>query len=202
MKIPATVAGALVLASFATSACGGSSSTVVSGGGDAAASQSADGSAVDADVGSGPLTLTSPAFVDGGTFPQRFTCDGAGTSPPLSWSGVPRDAEELALLMTTEAKDGRKWNWVLYGLSPSVAALDEATAGVGIAGLTSDGPKLAYSPPCSQGPGAKTYTFTLYALSAHPTLAPQPGLVTGAVLTEAIRSITIAKSELAVSYTR
>ena len=139
---------------------------------------------------------------DGGTLPADFTCDGAGTSPPLAWSGVPAGTVELALLMTTLAKDGLKWNWVLYGLPPTPAALAVGSNGGGTCGLTSDGPNLAYSPPCSQGPGAKTYTFTLYALSARPTLPAQPSQVTGAVLTDAISTITLAKSELSVSYTR
>lgn len=162
-----------------------------------------DGSSADAgDASSGPFTLTSSRFADGGTLPVDFTCDGAGTSPPLAWSGVPAGTVELALLMTTLAKDGLKWNWVLYGLPPTPAALAAGSNGGGTCGLTSDGPNLAYSPPCSQGPGAKTYTFTLYALSARPTLPAQPSQVTGAMLTDAISTITLAKSELSVSYTR
>ena len=38
------------------------------------------------------LGIESTAFRDGGTIPRRYTCDGEGISPPLSWSGVPRDA--------------------------------------------------------------------------------------------------------------
>ncbi|MBS2015037.1 MAG: YbhB/YbcL family Raf kinase inhibitor-like protein [Deltaproteobacteria bacterium] len=151
---------------------------------------------------SAPFVLTSTAFVDKGTLPVRFTCDGDGVSPPLAWGGAPPGTVGYALLMTTLAKDGLKWNWVLYDLSSSVRALTEASAGVGTAGLTSDGPNLAYSPPCSQGPGAKTYTFTVYALSGAPTLPADPHAVTGAVLETAIEPLTLAKSALSVSYTR
>ncbi len=84
-----------------------------------------------------------------------------------------RGTVELAVLATTVAKDGLKWNWVLHAVPSGVTALAEGQQGVGIAGLTSDGPNLAYSPPCSQGPGAKTYTFTVYALSARPS-CPRP----------------------------
>jgi hypothetical protein len=35
-------------------------------------------------------------------------------------------------------------------------------------GVGSDGPGTVYDPPCSQGPGAKLYTYTLYALSESP----------------------------------
>jgi phosphatidylethanolamine-binding protein (PEBP) family uncharacterized protein len=150
----------------------------------------------------GPLTLGSSAFQDQGTLPVDYTCDGAGTSPPLSWTGIPQGTVELCLLMTTLAKDGLKWNWVLYHLPPAVTSLSAGEMGAGKAGLTSDGPELAYSPPCSQGPGAKTYTFTLHALSAAPEISLPDNQVTGKVITDAISGITLAESALSVSYTR
>ena len=158
-----------------------------------------------ADAGSedaGRFTVTSVSFADGGALPAEFTCDGAGTSPPLAWSGVPAGTVELAILMSTLAKDGLKWNWVLYRLPPAPASLAPASNGGGTCGLTSDGPNLAYSPPCSLGPGPKTYTFTVYALSGRPTLPSQPNQVTGAVLGDSISTITLAKAELSVTYTR
>ncbi len=153
-------------------------------------------------IASTTLTLSSPAFTEGGNLPVEYTCDGAGASPPLSWSGVPAAATELALMVTTLARDGEKWNWILYGIPASTASLAKNSTGVGTAGLTSDGPNLAYSPPCSQGPGAKTYTFSLYALSAAPVLPPSARQVTGPVLTAAIADRTLAVSRLNVSYTR
>jgi phosphatidylethanolamine-binding protein (PEBP) family uncharacterized protein len=155
-----------------------------------------------ADASTVALTLTSKAFVDGGTLPTAYTCDGSGTSPPLAWSGTPPGAAELALLMTTEARDGRKWNWVLHSIPTAKGAIDEGSKEVGVAGLTSDGPLLQYYPPCSQGPGAKSYTFTLYALRSKPALPSAPNQVTGAVLEAAIAGITIAKASITVTYTR
>ena len=81
-------------------------------------------------------------------------------------------------------------------------SLDAGAMNVGTAGLTSDGPNLAYSPPCSRGPGPMRYTFTLYALSSRPALPATPRMVTGAVLTSAIASITLASASLSVTYTR
>ena len=104
-------------------------------------------------------------------------------------------------MMTTLALDGQKWNWVLYGIPATVTSLARNRSGVGTAGLTSDGPLLAYSPPCSQGPGSKTYTFTLYSLSASPALPPA-SQVTGAVLTAAIADRTLASASMNVTYTR
>jgi phosphatidylethanolamine-binding protein (PEBP) family uncharacterized protein len=148
------------------------------------------------------LTLSSPAFAGGGELPVEYTCDGAGASPPLAWTGVPAATAELALMMTTLAKDGEKWNWVLYGIPAATTSLERNSTGVGTAGLTSDGPNLAYSPPCSQGPGAKSYTFSLYALSAAPVLPPSAKQVTGAVLTAAIADRTLATSRMDVTATR
>lgn len=130
------------------------------------------------------------------------TCDGKGESPPLVWSGVPAGTAELALLMTTEAKDGRKWNWVLFGIPAGTTALSTASVGVGTCGLTSDGPALAYSPPCSAGPGAKAYTFSLYALSGKPVLPAAAKDVTGPILTAAIAPLTLATSTLTANHTR
>lgn len=148
------------------------------------------------------LTLTSSAFASGGALPASFTCDGAGTSPPLAWSGVPAGTAELAMLMSTEARDGRKWNWVLYAIPSEKTGIAAAATDVGKAGITSDGPLLQYYPPCSQGPGAKSYTFTLYALAAKPTLPAVANQVTGAAIEAAIANVTLAKSELTVTYTR
>lgn len=154
-----------------------------------------------ADSARAPLALASSAFTDGGALATTYTCDGAGRSPPLAWRGGPA-AAGYALLMTTVARDGLKWNWVLYGIPATTTSLAEASTGVGMAGLTSDGPALAYSPPCSQGPGAKEYTFTLYALSGAPTLPAVPNQVTGAVLEAAIAPFTLEKASIRVTVTR
>jgi phosphatidylethanolamine-binding protein (PEBP) family uncharacterized protein len=148
------------------------------------------------------FALSSTAFVDGGTLPVEYTCDGAGSSPPLAWSNAPAGTAEFAILMTTLANDGLKWNWVLYGIPASATSLAENAANVGTAGLTSDGPKLAYSPPCSQGPGAKTYTFTIYALSGTPAFNVPASHVNGAAVTSTISRLTLATAQLSVSYTR
>jgi phosphatidylethanolamine-binding protein (PEBP) family uncharacterized protein len=149
------------------------------------------------------FTLTSPAASDGGTLPAEYTCDGAGSSIALSWSNAPSGTREFALMMTTLPGDGTtKWNWVLYAIPASATGLAKNSSGVGTAGVGSDGPQAAYQPPCSQGPGAKLYTFTLYALSASPSLPASASQVTGAVLTGAITNITLGSASLKLSYTR
>jgi phosphatidylethanolamine-binding protein (PEBP) family uncharacterized protein len=172
---------------------------------------SADAAIADASTGdaaSGAFALTGIGFSASGLLPSAHTCDGAGVSPALAWSGAPANTAEFALLVTTVAPvgpgapTGIKWNWVLYGIPNTTAALAEASSGVGQNGITSDGPKLAYAPPCSQGPGAKPYTFTLYALSAAPTLPSSASQVTGPTLEAAIASRTLAAAAFTVTYAR
>jgi phosphatidylethanolamine-binding protein (PEBP) family uncharacterized protein len=151
------------------------------------------------------FTLTSSAFADGGTLPSQYTCDGTGgmlsSSPPLAWSGAPEGTVEFALTITTIALDGTKWNWVLYNIPGTVTSLTEGTA-VGTAGVSTDGSDLRYYPPCSTGPGEKTYTFTLYALSGTPTFSVPKSQVTGAILTSAISPLIIGSRQVNVTYTR
>jgi phosphatidylethanolamine-binding protein (PEBP) family uncharacterized protein len=106
-------------------------------------------------------------------------------------------------MMTTLPGDGTtKWNWVLYGIPATVSSLDRNSSGIGTPGVGSDGPRAAYQPPCSQGPGAKLYTFTLYALTASPSLPALASQVTGPVLTAAIANITAGSASLKLTYTR
>lgn len=80
--------------------------------------------------------------------------------------------------------------------------LDAGSTGGGTAGITSDGPQLAWAPPCSQGPGAKQYTFTLYALSAMPVISNPPRTETGAALAADIAPVTLDQAQVTVSSTR
>ena len=152
-----------------------------------------------------PFTFSSPVFTDGGTLPVDNTCDGGAgmtsPNPALAWSAAPTGTVELALTMTTVALDGTKYNWVLFHIPASATALTSGTT-VGTAGVSTDGKDLRYYPPCSTGPGLKTYTFTLYALSAAPTFSVPESQVTGPILETAIAARTLASRQLTVSYTR
>lgn len=169
------------------------------------------------------LTLHSSAFTDGGLLPAPYVCAArtglpSDTNPPLDWSGVPAATTQFALLMSTVANDAgatvTKYNWVLYDIPAAARTIAErntiVTSGntgvtqVGIVGLSSDGPQLAYSPPCSAaGSGRRTYTFTLYALSAAPvfTFNRVPGAGgDGANLAAALPNITLARSPISAAY--
>jgi phosphatidylethanolamine-binding protein (PEBP) family uncharacterized protein len=116
------------------------------------------------------LTVTSSGVV-AGALPVAYTCDGTAQSPPLAWSGAPANTAAYALLFTTIPTQGTtKYNWLLYNIPAGTTSIP-AGGTAGTAGFADDGGGLGYAAPCSQGPGLKTYTFTVVALSA-PVNAP------------------------------
>ena len=154
-------------------------------------------------TGGGTFTLSSTALVEGGNYANEFTCDGAKSTPPLSWANAPANTKAFVLLMTTQpTSTSTKWNWVLYNIPATATGLAGNSVGVGTLGGADDGAGTAYAPPCSQGPGAKTYTFSLYALSAAPTLSNVASANTGSVVTAAIASLKLGTATLNVTATR
>jgi len=110
------------------------------------------------------MKLTSPAFVDGGTIPSRYTCDGANISPPLKISDVPEGTESLALVMDDpDAPMGTFDHWVVWNIPKGTREIPEGTEPQGVQGRTNFG-KLGYGGPCPPS-GTHGYKFKLYALS-------------------------------------
>jgi Raf kinase inhibitor-like YbhB/YbcL family protein len=109
--------------------------------------------------------LTSPDFPPDGPIPTRFTCEGAGDRPTLSWSGMPAAANSLAIVVLDPDAPVRPYfvHWVVYGL-PAAAS---GTLGGGVlpagARETRNGAgKIGWKPPCPPS-GTHHYHFTLYA---------------------------------------
>lgn len=75
------------------------------------------------------IVVKSPAFEEGKPIPARYTGDGENVSPPLSWSGVPHEAQSLVVLCEDpDAPSGNWTHWVLFNLSPEVRELPEGMA--------------------------------------------------------------------------
>lgn len=149
------------------------------------------------------FVLSSPEVAEGGMLPREYTCDGSSSTLPLRWSGVPAGTQSLAVVMhTVPGPNESHWYWVVYNIQPDVESLAKNVTGVGTLGNNSVNGKTAYSPPCSKGPGAKKYTYTIYALSAPPQFNVSPAQVSRDVLLAAIKDRTIASATLNVYYSR
>lgn len=118
------------------------------------------------------MRLTSAAFSEGGTIPERHTCDAANVSPPLAWSGVPEGAKSLALIADDPDAPKTVWvHWVLYNVPAEVGGVEEGRVPAGAVEGANDFGERGYGGPCPPS-GSHRYDFTLFALDAPVALAP------------------------------
>ena len=150
------------------------------------------------------FVLTSPDATNGGTLPKEFTGDGASVTLPLAWSGAPDGTRSYAVIMHHIDPEGKtKWYWTLYNIPAETKNLPKNVKDVGILGNNSVNGRVGYAPPHSKGPGAKTYIYTVYALSAPVSLdLLPPESVTRDVLLAAMKDKILETAEMKVVYTR
>ena len=148
------------------------------------------------------FVLRSSAVTNGGALAVEFTGDGASATLPLEWTGAPAGTKSYALIMHHEAPDQTKWYWILYDLPAETHSLPKNVKGIGTLGNNSVNRRTEYAPPHSKGPGAKTYIYTVYALSASPQITLLPAEVNREVLLTAMKDKVLATAELSVSYSR
>jgi Raf kinase inhibitor-like YbhB/YbcL family protein len=147
------------------------------------------------------ITVTSPAFAEAAPIPPEFSCDGDDVSPPLSWEGVPDDAVELALVVDDpDARRGTYVHWVLFGLDPSLTALEQGEVPEGARQAENSAGDAEYKGPCPPGgDDAHRYRFTVYALREE--ISVDDGTGTGDVLA-AVSDAAIAKGTLTSTFDR
>ena len=145
------------------------------------------------------LLVTSTAFTEAQTIPEKHTCDGADVSPPLGWTGVPQNARSLALICDDPDAPAGTWvHWVLYGLPASATGLEEGTPksealASGARQGRNDFKRIGYGGPCPPRGAAHRYFFKLYALDSEISLAA------GATKQELLRAMeghVVAQGEL------
>ena len=145
------------------------------------------------------FVLTSSEMINDGHLPITYTCDGAGISPPLNWSGEPEGTKAYALIMHHNAPDGVHWYWTLYNI-PAHTTEIKSNEIIGSIGSNSVNDLNEYAPPCSKGPGEKEYIYTVYALSAPIVLDNKT--TDRATLIQAIKKNSLGFAQMEVSYTR
>lgn len=152
------------------------------------------------------LVFTGNGFANNGNYPKLYTCDSSGFSPGLQWSNAPTGTNSYAITMhhfpPTYPTEDKHVYIVLYNIPNTVNSLADNSKTIGSFGINTVDRKNAYTPPCSQGPGAKVYILTLYALSAAPTITVGSSQVTMDVLIAGIRNKILDSSVMTVTYTR
>jgi Raf kinase inhibitor-like YbhB/YbcL family protein len=160
------------------------------------------------DAGGGSLQINTDAFDEGGTIPESFTCDGVDESPPLTFEGVPDDAETLALIVDDPSAGEEPFvHWLLWNVpadrneipqgipqTETVEELDGASQG------TNDFDEIGYRGPCPpEGDDPHTYRFRAYALEA--ALNVEPGAEVDTFM-DAIEENSTADAQTSASYGR
>ena len=140
------------------------------------------------------MTLTSPAWPDGGQIPVKHTQAGDQVSPALSWSNVPDGVVSFVLIAhDVDAAIGNGTDdilhWMLWNIPAASHSLSE---GVTPRAELPDGSRqISASGPYYRGPGAAAagpahhYVFELFALDALlevPAVGASPPQTRAAVL--------------------
>ena len=140
------------------------------------------------------MTLSTPAWPDGGTIPAKHAQAGGDVSPPLAWSNVPETAASFVLIVhdldaaTTPGTDDTL-HWLVWNIPGAARSLPE---GVPQGATRPDGSRqISVTAPTSRGPGAPAsgpphhYVFELFALDTMlevPAVGASPAQTRAAVL--------------------
>ena len=152
------------------------------------------------------LVLTSSAFTHKGEIPAEYTCEGKDISPPLAWSGVPKAAKSLVLIVDDPdapdpAAPKMTWvHWLLYNLPPGSTGLPEEVGSKNSPAGTKEGvndwKRTGYGGPCPPI-GRHRYFHKLYALGV---VLPDLGKPTKIQLEQAMQGHILAQGELIGTY--
>ena len=149
------------------------------------------------------MKIESSAFMPNESIPLQYTCDGANTNPPLSFSDVPEKTQSLVLIMedpdvpVSIRPDGMWDHWVVFNIPPETREIGEGAEPKGIQGMTTFG-KTGYGGPCPPDREHR-YFFKLYALDAMLDL---PEGATKEEVITAMEGHILSSAELVGKYNR
>lgn len=152
------------------------------------------------------LDVSSPAFDSGDVLPARFTCDGAGVSPPFVIESVPGPTAALAV---TAEYDGGVFSqpvfWTLWNVPPETERIPAGlprepildTLGGARQGKQA-GSDPGYEPPCPPAGQPYEHRFQVFALDEELSLN---GGTDQESASEAIANAILASTRITVDYT-
>jgi Raf kinase inhibitor-like YbhB/YbcL family protein len=150
-------------------------------------------------AGGGKMKITSSAFQEGGTIPEKFSKNGQNVNPELRIEGGPVEAKSLVLIVDDpDAPVGLFTHWLVWNIDPKTTEIAEGSVPSGAVQGTNDFPGQRYDGP--QPPsGTHRYYFKIFALDT--TLELKPGAKRKEV-NAAMKGHVIAQGELMGKYSK
>jgi len=116
------------------------------------------------------LTIRVASLSMGSVLPDTYTCKGPGTSPAVSWDGIPHGTKSLVLILDDpDAPNGSFTHWIVFNIPPETQELAPAQPNAKVLtigaqqGETSTGSR-GYYPPCPPIGTTHRYVFRLFAV--------------------------------------
>jgi len=113
------------------------------------------------------MILSSPAFDNGGTIPQKYGYKNKNLSIPLKISKIPEGTKSIALIMDDPdamAAVGKVWvHWVLWNIPSNTKEISENSIPKNSIEGKTDFDEIGYGGPAPPDK-EHTYIFKLYAL--------------------------------------
>jgi hypothetical protein len=119
------------------------------------------------------ISVTSHAFKNNQSIPDKYTCDGDNINPPLKIEGVPPLSTSLVLIVDDpDSPSGTFTHWLVWNINPNIKEVKENSLPTrGEEGTTSSG-RIEYTSPCPPEGSTHRYFFKIYALDTILDLLP------------------------------
>ena len=150
------------------------------------------------------MNIKSPAFNNGESVPQQYTCEGPNINPPLQFTDVPAEAKSLVLIVEDPDADAKPWvHWLVYNIPPQCGGFPEGQIAEGAQQGLCNGNTFGYEGPCPPE-NEHAYLFKLYALDMTLDIAPEDSnrknilqRIEGHVIAEALLTGKYQKKQVA-----
>lgn len=125
------------------------------------------------------IRLLSNSFDDGGSIPQRYTCDGENISPSIHWEPLPERTLSFAVICEDpDAPGGIFTHWMVANITPDIMELSAGQKKDGklengaVQGINDFG-FPGYGGPCNPQGSKHRFIFKIYALDTTLNLNPE-----------------------------
>lgn len=110
------------------------------------------------------MKIISSNFIANQQIPIKYTCDGEGLMPEISWSDLPPETKSFALIIEDpDAPMDTYVHFLVVNIPKNVTKIAQGTNISGADMIPNTSGKTSYIPPCPPS-GSHRYIFKIFAL--------------------------------------